>query len=62
MDELLLKLIRKHIHSVDTIKAQNLDSLDFHDVHILSIVSLVKESIQIGTDFEINQAINSKEL
>lgn len=54
MDELLLKLIRKHIHSVDTIKAQNLDSLDFHDVHILSIVSLVKEAIQIGADFGIN--------
>lgn len=57
-----MKLIQKHIQSVNTIEAQNMDSLDFHDVHIDSLVDLVKESIQVGIDIGIDQAIKSKEL
>lgn len=60
MDEMLLALIQKHIPSVNTTETQCMDSLDFHDVHISSLVDLVKESIQIGIDLGITQACHSR--
>jgi len=58
MDEVLLQLIRKHIPSVNSIEAQNMDSLDFHDVHISSIVDLVKEAIQLGV-YQIRESVSN---
>ena len=49
MDEVILKIINKHIQ-VSTIKSQGRDSLDFHDIHISQLVSIIKESIDTGCE------------
>lgn len=56
MDELISKLIAKHISSVTTIKTQFSDSLDFHDIHIGLLVDLTREAIETGTEIGINAA------
>lgn len=49
MNEIILKILNKHIE-VSTIKSQGQDSLDFHDIHIDQLVSIIKDSIDIGCE------------
>jgi len=50
----ILKLIQKHVPCVDTIDARMRDSLDFHDVYIKSLQSLVEEAYTQGKDSVLN--------
>jgi len=46
-DEEILKLIQEDCW-ISTIETQKSDSLDFHDVHIASLVALVKKAFEAG--------------
>lgn len=47
-DEKILKLIQEEVCCVSTIETRKRDSLDFHDVHIASLVALVKKAFEAG--------------
>ena len=45
----ILSLLQKHIDTeIETIAARGLDGLDFRDVHIGSLVTLVKKAYAVG--------------
>jgi hypothetical protein len=46
--ESILKLIQKEVYGVTTVERRGNDSLDFHDVHISSLVSLVEKAFVAG--------------
>ena len=58
MDELIEKLIKKHIFSVETTERRFSDRLDFHDVHIDCLVDLVKDAVAIGMEIGMNAMSN----
>jgi hypothetical protein len=49
MNDIILKILNKHTQ-VTTIKSQGRDSLDFHEIHIDELVSIIKDSIDIGCE------------
>lgn len=51
-DELLLKIAMKHFHTIKTLKTQNSDSLDFHDVAVWAIKASLQEAFLAGQEFE----------
>lgn len=51
----ILKLIKEHVYGVLTIEPQRMDSLDFHDVHISSLVALVEKSFENGKNSVLNR-------
>ncbi len=50
MDDLIEALITKHISSVETAETRHSDRLDFHDVHIGSLVALVRNAVARGME------------
>jgi flagellar biosynthesis/type III secretory pathway protein FliH len=47
----ILRLLQQHIsRDITTTKAQMMDSLDFRDVYIGSLVTLVKKAYEAGLD------------
>lgn len=47
----ILSLLQKHIDTeIETIAVRGMDSLDFRDVYIGSLVTLVKKAYQAGLD------------
>lgn len=60
MNEVIEQLIKEHVPSVETTTQRNMDSLDFHDVHITSLVDLVKAAIEIGTNIGIGINVNDR--
>ena len=48
MNEELRKIIAKHFPGIETLETRDLDSLDFHDVHVESIVKAVTEAYRAG--------------
>ena len=54
MHELIEKLLKKHIPSVETTEQQFSDRLDFHDVHIQCLVDLVKDAVARGMEIGMN--------
>jgi hypothetical protein len=48
-NDAILKLLQKHIDTrIETVAVQGSDSLDFHDVYIGSLVTLVKKAYEAG--------------
>lgn len=48
-DKKILSLIKKHTFAgIETIAVRGLDSLDFHDIYIRSLVDLVKKAYEEG--------------
>jgi hypothetical protein len=48
MNEELRKIIAKHFPGIETLETRGLDSLDFHDVHVESIVKALIEAYREG--------------
>jgi hypothetical protein len=47
----ILRLLQKHIDTeIETIAVRNMDSLDFRDVYIDSLVTLVKKAYEAGIE------------
>jgi len=53
----ILKLIQEQIPCVSTIDVRMRDSLDFHDVHIKSLVSLVEKAFDLGKNYVLNRQV-----
>jgi hypothetical protein len=50
-NEEILALLKKHIDTeIDTVAVRGMDSLDFRDVYIGSLVTLVKKAFEAGRD------------
>jgi hypothetical protein len=50
-NEAILALIQKHVRNdIETIQVRGMDSLDFHDVYIKSLVDLAKAAYAAGID------------
>lgn len=51
----ILKLIQEQVPCVSTIETRMRDSLDFHDVHITSLVALVEKAFEQGKKYVVNR-------
>jgi NAD-dependent oxidoreductase involved in siderophore biosynthesis len=51
----ILKLIQQQVPCVSTIETRMRDSLDFHDVHITSLVALVEKAFEKGKNYVLNR-------
>ena len=51
----ILKLIQEQVPFISTIEARNRDSLDFHDVHIKSLVALIEKAFDRGKNSVLNR-------
>ena len=50
-NDAILKLLQKHIDTeIETVAVRGSDSLDFRDVYIGSLVTLVKKAYEAGLD------------
>ena len=50
----ILKLIQEQVPCVSTIETRMRDSLDFHDVHIASLVALVEKAFEQGKKYIVH--------
>lgn len=58
----ILKFLQAHIDtSIETVATQMSDSLDFHDVHIGSLVTLVKKVYEAGYDDGFDDGVTAEE-
>lgn len=58
----ILKFLQAHIDtSIETVAARMSDSLDFHDVHIGSLVTLVKKVYEAGYDNGFDDGVTAEE-
>jgi hypothetical protein len=51
----ILKIIQEQVPCVSTIETRMRDSLDFHDVHITSLVALVEKAFEQGKKYVVNR-------
>jgi hypothetical protein len=50
-NEVILELLQTHLHlCIETTETRNMDSLDFHNVGIWGLVSLVQAAYEKGLD------------
>jgi hypothetical protein len=49
-----LKLIQEQVPGVSTIEVRLRDALDFHDVHISSLVALAEKAYMKGMQYAVN--------
>jgi hypothetical protein len=47
-DALLLEIVTKHFHSIETLETRNSDRLDFHDVAVWAIRAALAEAYAAG--------------
>ena len=56
----ILRLLQAHIDTeIKTVASQGLDSLDFRDVHIGSLVTLVKKAYAAGHGAGYDEGLNT---
>ena len=56
----ILRLLQKHIDTeIETIAVRNMDSLDFRDVYIGSLVTLVKKAYEAGRTVGYDEGIEA---
>lgn len=61
-NEEILKLLQKHIDTrIETVAVQGSDSLDFRDVYIGSLVTLVKKAYAAGHEAGYEEALEQTE-
>lgn len=47
-DALLLEIVTKHFHTIETLETQNSDRLDFHDVAVWAIRAALEAAYDAG--------------
>lgn len=47
-DALLLEIVTKHFHTIETLETQNSDRLDFHDVAVWAIRAALEAAYEAG--------------
>lgn len=56
----ILRLLQAHIDTeIETVASQGRNSLDFRDVHIGSLVTLVKKAYEAGRDFGYDEGMEA---
>jgi hypothetical protein len=61
-NDLILSLLQKHIDTrIETIASRGMDSLDFRDVYIGSLVTLVKKAYEAGHEDGFEKALEQSE-
>jgi hypothetical protein len=42
------KIAAKNVYSIETLETRNRDSLDFHDIHVETLIRMLSEAYELG--------------